>query len=292
VGIKEAYQSLAESIHPLYDLREARNIADLVMEKLTGWERSKRIVHADLQMTEDQQTKYDQFKYELLHGRPVQYVLKESWFYGFPFYVDEHVLIPRPETEELVDLIRKEQEQRSKLQEKKNILDIGTGSGCIAISLKKTFPYWEIWAIDDSEAALEIAKKNAASLQVELHFNRINILHPNVDHQLPPFDLIVSNPPYIPEIDKQEMAKHVLDFEPHQALFVTNNDPLQFYRSIVAFSDEHLMRGGYLYFETHSSYANQIAALMEDNMFEEIEVCKDLQGLDRIVKGRRPGASL
>lgn len=262
------------------------------MEKLTGWERSKRIVHADLSLTEEQQTKYDQFKHELLHGRPVQYVLGEAWFYGFPFYVDEHVLIPRPETEELVDLIRKEQEIRVKLHEKKNILDIGTGSGCIAISLKKTFADWEVWAIDDSESALQTAKKNAANLQVDVHFNKINILHPNVDHQLPPFDLIVSNPPYIPESDKLEMAKHVLDFEPHQALFVTNNDPLQFYKAIVRFSEEHLLRGGYLYFETHSSYADQVAKLMEENAFEEIEICTDLQGLDRIVKGRRPGASL
>ena len=264
----------------------------MVMEKLTGWERSKRIVHADQALTEEQQSRYDQFKHELMHGRPVQYVLGEAWFYGFPFYVDEHVLIPRPETEELVDLIRKEQEIRMKLHEKKNVLDIGTGSGCIGIALKKTFPDWEVWAVDESESALNTAKKNAATLQVEMHFNKINILHPNVDHQLPPFDIIVSNPPYIPETDKQEMAKHVLDFEPHQALFVTNNDPLQFYKAIILFSEAHLLRGGYLYFETHSSYAAQVAKLMEENEFEEIELCKDMQGLDRIVKGRRPGASL
>ena len=149
MGIKEAYQSLSADIHPLYDSREARNIADMVLEKITGWERSKRLIHADMELTEEQQFKYDQYRNELMHGRPVQYVLGEAWFYGFPFYVDEHVLVPRPETEELVDMIRKEQELRLKLHERKNILDIGTGSGCIAIVTMKqqlTFLFVDISA--------------------------------------------------------------------------------------------------------------------------------------------------
>ena len=291
--IKEAYHQLQQSIQPLYENREASNIADLILEDITGWDRSKRVIHHDALLSEQQLERYTQYKEELLHGRPTQYVLGHAWFCDMRFQVDEHVLIPRPETEELVMEVKKmyadndaDEDQRFRL------IDIGTGSGCIAIALKKYFPNWDVWALDQSDGALSIAQKNAVLLDTEIHFIASDILKIAKSDHLPAFDLIISNPPYIPSADKSEMDDRVLDHEPHSALFVTNEDPLQFYKAIIAFSDHHLLRGGMLFFETHEMYAQEVAALMEENGFENIAVKKDLQEKERIVLGRKTGASL
>jgi len=293
VRIKEAYHQLQQSIQPLYENREASNIADLILEDITGWDRSKRVIHHDALLSEQQLERYTQYKEELLHGRPTQYVLGHAWFCDMRFQVDEHVLIPRPETEELVMEVKKmyadndaDEDQRFRL------IDIGTGSGCIAIALKKYFPNWDVWALDQSDGALSIAQKNAVLLDTEIHFIASDILKIAKSDHLPAFDLIISNPPYIPSADKSEMDDRVLDHEPHSALFVTNEDPLQFYKAIIAFSDHHLLRGGMLFFETHEMYAQEVAALMEENGFENIAVKKDLQEKERIVLGRKTGASL
>lgn len=291
--IKEAYHQLQQSIQPLYENREASNIADLILEDITGWDRSRRVIHHDALLSEQQLERYTQYKEELLHGRPTQYVLGHAWFCDMRFQVDEHVLIPRPETEELVMEVKKmyadndaDEDQRFRL------IDIGTGSGCIAIALKKYFPNWDVWALDQSDGALSIAQKNAVLLDTEIHFIASDILKIAKSDHLPAFDLIISNPPYIPSADKSEMDDRVLDHEPHSALFVTNEDPLQFYKAIIAFSDHHLLRGGMLFFETHEMYAQEVAALMEENGFENIAVKKDLQEKERIVLGRKTGASL
>lgn len=291
--IKEAYHQLQQSIQPLYENREASNIADLILEDITGWDRSRRVIHHDALLSEQQLERYTHCKEELLHGRPTQYVLGHAWFCDMRFQVDEHVLIPRPETEELVMEVKKmyadndaDEDQRFRL------IDIGTGSGCIAIALKKYFPNWDVWALDQSDGALSIAQKNAVLLDTEIHFIASDILKIAKSDHLPAFDLIISNPPYIPSADKSEMDDRVLDHEPHSALFVTNEDPLQFYKAIIAFSDHHLLRGGMLFFETHEMYAQEVAALMEENGFENIAVKKDLQEKERIVLGRKTGASL
>ncbi len=291
--IKEAYHQLQQSIQPLYENREASNIADLIMEDITGWDRSKRIIHHDAQLSETQLERYTQCKESLLNGRPTQYVLGHAWFCGMRFQVDEHVLIPRPETEELVTEVKK---MYADIPAEKDymfkIVDIGTGSGCIAIALKKYFPDWNVWALDKSDGALAIARTNAVLLDTEIHFVESDILKEAKTDHLPAFDLIISNPPYIPAEDKSDMDDRVLDHEPHAALFVTNNDPLQFYKAILAFSDHHLLRGGMLFFETHELYAQEVAALLEENGFENITVKKDFQEKERIVFGRRTGASL
>jgi len=291
--IKEAYHQLQQSIQPLYENREASNIADLIMEDITGWDRSRRVIHHDALLSEPQLERYTHCKEELLHGRPTQYVLGHAWFCGMRLQVDEHVLIPRPETEELVMEVKKMYADISTDRDHLfKMVDIGTGSGCIAIALKKYFPDWDVWAVDKYNGALAIAKKNAVLLDTEVRFVASDILKEAKTDLLPAFDLIISNPPYIPSEDKSAMDDRVLDHEPHDALFVTDNDPLQFYKAIIAFSEQHLLRGGMLFFETHELYAQEVAALLEANGFEHIVVKKDFQEKERIVMGRRAGASL
>ena len=291
--IKEAYHQLQQSIQPLYENREASNIADLIMEDITGWDRSRRVIHHDALLSEPQLERYTHCKEELLHGRPTQYVLGHAWFCGMRLQVDEHVLIPRPETEELVMEVKKMYADISTDRDHLfKMVDIGTGSGCIAIALKKYFPDWDVWAVDKYNGALAIAKKNAVLLDTEVRFVASDILKEAKTDFLPAFDLIISNPPYIPSEDKSAMDDRVLDHEPHAALFVTDNDPLQFYKAIIAFSEQHLLRGGMLFFETHELYAQEVAALLEANGFEHIVVKKDFQEKERIVMGRRAGASL
>ena len=291
--IKEAYHQLQQSIQPLYENREASNIADLIMEDITGWDRSRRVIHHDALLSEPQLERYTHCKEELLHGRPTQYVLGHAWFCGMRLQVDEHVLIPRPETEELVMEVKKMYADISTDRDHLfKMVDIGTGSGCIAIALKKYFPDWDVWAVDKYNGALAIAKTNAVLLDTEIHFVASDILKEAKTDLLPAFDLIISNPPYIPSEDKSAMDDRVLDHEPHDALFVTDNDPLQFYKAIIAFSEQHLLRGGMLFFETHELYAQEVAALLEANGFEHIVVKKDFQEKERMVMGRRAGASL
>lgn len=291
--INEAYQLLRSSIANWYDNREAANIADLVMEELTGWERSKRIIYHDQELNENQLELFDRYKSSLEHGKPVQYVIGSTWFNGMRFNVNENVLIPRPETEELVEEVKKTMTQKSDKQEHiTKAIDIGTGSGCIAVALKKHFPLWEVWGIDISEAALEMAAKNAESNHADIIFKKMDILTELNNDQLPAFDVIVSNPPYIPHGDKHDMTEQVLEHEPHQALFITNNDPLQFYRSIIEFSAYHLLRGGRIFFETHADFSRSIADLLEENEFEDIQIKKDMQGRERMVMARKIGASL
>jgi len=293
VRIKEAYHQLQQSIQPLYENREAANIANLIMEDITGWDRSRRIIHHDELLSEAQLERYSTCRNELLHGRPAQYVLGHAWFCDMRFQVNEHVLIPRPETEELVMEVKKMYADiADDGKHTFKLMDIGTGSGCIAIALKKYFPDWDVWALDKSDGALGIAKNNAILLDTEIHFVASDILKEAKTDHLPAFDIIISNPPYIPAEDKLDMDDRVLDHEPHAALFVTDKDPLQFYRAIILFSDHHLLRGGMLFFETHELYAQAVADLMEENGFEDISVKKDFQEKERMVMGRRPGASL
>lgn len=289
--LKEAYHQLQAELLALYDHREAAVIADWIVEDITNWTKSQRILHHDVEFTEAQEIRFSSMKKELLSGKPLQYVVGYSWFKGKKFKVNEQVLIPRPETEELVDAII-QQQSLEKNNNQFKVLDIGTGSGCIAISLQLYFPQWEVWAIDKSSTALAVAKENALQLNANIKTKEVDILSALTIDDLPAFHVIVSNPPYIPLTDKQEMTAQVLEHEPHLALFVTNHDPLQFYKSIITFSEHHLIRGGSLWFETHMSYAKDVAQLMRESDYLEVNIKKDFQGKDRIVSGRRSGASL
>lgn len=215
-------------------------------------------------------------------NQPIQYILGETEFYGLRIKVNEDVLIPRPETEELVDWIIKE----NKNQEI-SILDIGTGSGCIAIALKKNIPSSAIIAIDVSSDALNLAKENAILNNVEIDFRKVNILDKNEWKILPGIDIIVSNPPYILEKEKTLMEKNILEFEPHLALFVPDDDALLFYRNIIEFASDKLKPNGRICFEINEEMGKAISNLLSANNFKNIIVKKDLRGKDRMVKSEK-----
>jgi release factor glutamine methyltransferase len=291
--IREAYQMVRNALTPEYENREASAMSDMLMEEITGLDRSARLIHHDKELTKEQEEKLQDGVIELSHGRPIQYVIGHVWFCGMRFKVDERVLIPRPETEELVELIKETYKDRDQKNEYTiRVLDIGTGSGCIPISLKKYFPEWEIWSLDKSAGALELARQNAILLEADVHFSQSDILNDAKNGEWKGFDIIVSNPPYILQEESKEIARHVLEHEPHMALFTTNDDPLQFYHAILDFCDLHLMRGGKLFFETHADYAEHVATIMEDHDFTEVMIQKDMQEKNRMVFGTRSGSSL
>lgn len=213
--------------------------------------------------------------------KPLQYILNEVEFFGGTFAVNSSVLIPRPETEELVEIISKD------LRAAKNIrlLDIGTGSGCIAISLKKALPDCTVFAVDVSEEALEVARKNADANQAEVAFVKLDILNENESSRLQAFDVIVSNPPYIAKSEAAGMHVRVKDYEPHLALFVEDDDPLIFYKCIINLCKKHLQKNGHLYFELNPLYAEQIRQYaIETNIFKEVSLMNDLSGNIRFLK--------
>lgn len=216
---------------------------------------------------------------QLIAGRPIQYILGKVEFYGLVLSVDQSVLIPRPETEELVDLILSRHKNNSY-----SIIDIGTGSGCIPLALKAHRPSWSINAIDVSETALNTAQKNSSQLNLPVNWIQKNILNDDLG-ELGKVDLIVSNPPYVLESDKTEMTKTVLDFEPSLALFVLDTTPLLFYNRIITIAQTQLKKGGALYFEIHESFGKQIIIALKTAGFNQIELVQDMQGKDRIVFG-------
>lgn len=231
---------------------------------------------------------------DLKHQKPIQYILGETEFYGLPFKVNENVLIPRPETEELVDLIIRSVTS-SAVEKSTKILDIGTGSGCIAISLAKNLPNAKVYALDVSPDALKTAKQNAKLNKVDINFIEGNILELAENSSLWEdvalrqkgflFDIIVSNPPYVRNLEKQEIQPNVLDNEPHLALFVDDDNPLIFYKAITEFAVKNLKPKGQLYFEINQYLGKETKQLLVDAEFEAIELLKDLNGNDRMLKG-------
>ena len=222
---------------------------------------------------------------ELKSEKPIQYIIGSTEFYGLPFTVNKNTLIPRPETEELVNWIVKDA-QKTNLQPT-TILDIGTGSGCIAISLAKNLPSAEVYAIDISEKALQVAKQNAKQNGVTVHFIEADILSSDTNLNTTKdlrFDIIVSNPPYIRNLEKVEIKKNVLDYEPHTALFVNDENPLIFYKAIADFAKKNLKKEGKLYLEINQYLGKETTALFQNKGFKSIELRKDLFGNDRMLK--------
>ncbi len=284
--VLQAGKNLLIELSKIYNDREAATIADLVIEKISGLSKTQRLINKQLLLTENQQQQLNFFTEQLLQFKPVQYVLNEAWFAGLKLYVDEHVLIPRPETEELVDYIIQDAERNFYNRNPASpltILDVGTGSGCIAIALKKKLSLSTIYALDISEQAIDIASKNASENNVKINFIQANILHLNAEINLPVFDIIVSNPPYIPKYQSSEMASNVVLFEPHEALFVPDNDPLIFYNAIADFAQQHLSKKGKLFFEINETMAKPVEALLHQKKFSDIIIKKDLQHKDRII---------
>lgn len=278
--LQEARIQLQSALSTAYETREAANITDWILEHLTGLTRSARLVKTAELLTTAQETLLNNYIPDLLNHRPVQYILGESWFHGLRFYVNENVLIPRPETEELVNWIIEEHKNDTTL----HILDIGTGSGCIPVTLKKALPQATVYACDISEGALAVAKRNASELKAEIHFIQQNILDASLWKHLPKVDIIVSNPPYIPENNKQAMHANVLEHEPHLALFVSNDDPLTFYRAIAELSQEKLSTNGEVYAEIHEDLGAATLALFQEKGFGRVTLRRDMQEKDRMIK--------
>lgn len=262
----------------IYDIRESESLVTWLFEHHLGWRRSDILNKVDEASFPPKLFKdFERMK----AGEPIQYILGKGPFYGREFLVTPATLIPRNETEELVHLIIKENRKTGL-----KILDVGTGTGCIPITLALEMANPEVFAVDISEEALEIARQNSDLLNSNVIFSTCDILTqaPEVSE----LDILVSNPPYIPVQEKNQMHKNVLDFEPELALFVSNEDPLIFYRTIAEKGKQLLKRGGKLYFEINEKYGNQVADLLQELGYSEVKVLKDLNEKDRIAKATTP----
>jgi len=265
----------------LYPETEIQSFFNILIELKLNLSRIEVALQPDLAISETTITFLQKAIAALKKNIPIQYITGETEFYGLKFNVNESVLIPRPETEELVDWIlenSKPKTQNSKLK----ILDIGTGSGCIAISLAKNLSNTDVFALDISSEALKIAKKNALSNKVDIYFSEIDILNtPDLPEK---YNIIVSNPPYVRELEKELMQQNVLAYEPHLALFVKDNNPLLFYDRIADLANKHLSKKGSLYFEINQYLGNETVALLKQKGFQNIELKKDIFGVDRMIK--------
>lgn len=276
--LKEYRQDFIEKLTPIYDAGEAESFFYLALEELKGWKRIDMALNADAVITATDLPKWDNFLEQLKKHRPIQYILGKAHFYGMEFKVDENTLIPRPETEELVEWIIKENNNGIPIK----ILDIGTGSGCIAISLAKNLPNAEVHAIDVSEGALAVAKSNARSNGVTVRFIKQDILTAEVLPET--YDVIVSNPPYVRNLEKEEINKNVLEYEPHLALFVDDNHALLFYRKIADLAGNFLKPAGILFFEINQYLGEETKAMLKEKGFTNVELRKDIYGNDRMIR--------
>ena len=283
----EVEKKYIEGLSNIYDEAEARNLAYYAIEDICMRSRSRIILDRSVRVSAQEELSLQMILDELQTGKPIQYILGETEFFGFTFKVNPFVLIPRPETEELVDwILTKVQTRNSDGDEQGKplrILDIGTGSGCIPVSIKKKLPKAEVYGIDISGEALETAVKNAVLNQAEVEFLKEDILNPSARLSALTFDLIVSNPPYIAHKEKEQMHRNVLDFEPETALFVPDNDPLKFYRHIADFGIEHLAHNGLLFFEINENFGQETVELLTSKGFKRVTLRKDLAGKDRMV---------
>ena len=255
-----------------FSRREVASFAYLSIEKILGYSKSDCIIHSNQELTNDNIISFENIISDLKKNIPIQYILGEAHFYDLKFKVNSSTLIPRGETEELVQYIL--------LHDFISVLEIGTGSGCIAVSIAKNSNS-KITAIDNSLEALEIAKSNAILNSVKINFVLSDIFNFSDTKK---YDLIVSNPPYVLESEKKIMDKNVLDYEPHNALFVSNNDPLVYYKEIAKIATNNLNKNGLLFFEINENYSKQIIELLSNLNFVDIELKKDINGRDRIIK--------
>ena len=261
-----------------FSLNEVNNYFSFLCDAWLDLSKADLLLNPDVEISESELLNFLYAIKDLKKNRPIQYIAGKTWFYGVELYVKEGVLIPRPETEELVDWVV------SECKFAKQILDIGTGSGCIPLAIKSKLRDLHLTGYDVSKDAIEIAQKNAKSLNLEVSFDEFDVLNWKLFPQENKFDVIVSNPPYIPEFDKKIMHENVLDYEPTLALFVPNDDPLVFYKAIADFSLINLNEQGKLYLEIHESYGLEVVQMLTQVGYGNIELRKDLQGKDRMIK--------
>lgn len=296
-SVRDCRRYYASQLESIYGSDEANALIMILLEHYFNIDRVKIALEPDLRLSESELLTLHFAVKELLKNRPIQYIIGETEFCGMRFFVNENVLIPRPETQELVEKLAVSSYQFSSFRPKRSevekspanvsILDIGTGSGCIAISLAKMIPNSDVTAMDVSEKALEVARKNADANGVNVHFVQDDILKPStaelIDNQ---FDIIVSNPPYVCDSEKSEMRANVLDHEPSSALFVPDSDPLIFYRKILEFAQKALKPNGQIWFEINERFGKETAELCHSKGFKNVEIIKDFRGKERIVRAR------
>ena len=261
-----------ESITPLYNKDEASSLYYMLCEEYLALSKSKLIIAEDMDLSVEKTNHLYNCLERLKKHEPIQYVLGKTLFMGMNFKVNPSVLIPRPETEELVRLMLKDE------LDGKEILDIGTGSGCIAISLAKNLPNAKVSALDVSKDAIELSQRNAKENDVNLEFINEDILNYKSDKK---YDIIVSNPPYVLESQRKHMSKNVLDYEPELALFVKNDDPLQFYKAILDFPKNSLNKNGKIYFEINENYKDEIMELVNNYGYSNVDCKLDVFGRNR-----------
>lgn len=280
MNIKNLKSHFFSELQTIQEESEIESFFFILTEYLLNLKRIDISLNPDFEVSETDLEKWKTIISELKTEKPIQYITGEAWFYGYRFEVNENTLIPRPETEELVEwIVESTKHEAGSL--KLNILDIGTGSGCIPISLKKEIPNAGVFTIDVSEKALEMARKNALDHAVEVNFMLKNILE--TDSLVGKYDVIVSNPPYVRNLEKQEIKKNVLAYEPHLALFVEDSDALMFYRKIAQLALTSLTPNGKLFFEINQYLGKETVALLENLGFKNIELRKDFVGNDRMI---------
>lgn len=275
--LKELTATWTGDLKQLYSEREARNILLLVLEDVFGFNRSTLLVSKEIDLSEAQLTELIRISNRLKTGEPYQYIVGFTYFDDLKINVAPGVLIPRPETEELVSWIQEIIQDRKDLK----AIDWCAGSGCIALAIKNRNPDFEVKGFDVSSEALEIAQLNAKELELEVKFELNNALEPGNEEKA---DLIISNPPYIPWKEKTEMHQNVTEFEPDLALFVPDENPLLFYRVIAEYAAGNLNDQGYLFFELHENYAFETKTMVEELGFNFVEIKEDLQGKKRMLK--------
>lgn len=277
--IKQYRTQFIQALDGIFDEKEIESFFYITLEAFHQMKRVDLVLNPEFEIDSMQLLQWETVLSQLKTHKPIQYILGETEFFGLPFYVNENTLIPRPETEELVEWILSNQ-QISKSTQPLKIIDIGTGSGCIAVSLAKNLPNATVYAIDVSEKALATAQKNAERNNVSVTFLNRNILE--TEDLEAHFDIIVSNPPYVRNLEKAEIHKNVLEYEPHLALFVEDEDALVFYRKITELATKNLSENGQLYFEINQYLGKQMIELLEKYQFQDIELRKDIYGNDRM----------
>lgn len=281
MNFSETVNDLRKRLAPIYGEGEAKAMVRLIFHHLKGWSATDIIVNGDRQVSPYIHSLIERIMIRLTRGEPIQYVLGESRFYGMDLKVNRNVLIPRPETEELVDKIVKEN-SKSDLR----VLDIGTGSGAIAIALSRNLRFPRVTAIDISPGALEVAGENARRLHADIFLREKDIFT-----YMPPedsYDIIVSNPPYIPEEEKEDMERNVLDYEPGLALFVPDSEPLLYYSRISEVAIRALTPGGLLYLEINPRFAEALRDMLLNDGFVNVEIFNDISRRQRFIRAAKP----
>lgn len=278
--MQQAIQHIKNILSEYYPNTEIKAITQIILSDVFHLNALDYYMGKDIKLSENQREILEDILIRLLKHEPLQYIIGNTEFYGLTFLVNEKVLIPRPETAEMVDLIIKEN-QTPEL----SVLDIGTGSGCIAISLAINLLNPKVHACDISSQALQVAKRNAELLHADINFKQQDILHAAIEDNS--LDIIVSNPPYITLKEKNEMEPNVLNWEPESALFVPNETPLLFYEVIARIGKKALKQKGRIYFEINQAYGKDIAQMLQKYGYEEIYILKDISGKDRIIKASR-----